>query len=84
MALFWTAASFTYYLITFFLKYIPGNIFVNTSLAAIAEIVAYVVSGFLMKAVGIKLAFMISFGFGAAGGILLAIFFHSSDFLSVI
>ena len=65
MTTFWTASSFSYYMITFFLKYIPGNIYVNTSLSAIAEIIAYVVSGFFMKFMGIKLSFMLAFGLGA-------------------
>ena len=79
MTVFWTSSSFNYYLITFFLKYIPGNIFVNTSLSAIAEISAYICSSFLMKAVGPKISFMCSFALGAVGGILLALFFYSTD-----
>ena len=81
MAALWTAASFGYYLITFFLKYIPGNIYVNTSLASLSEITAYICSGFVMKAFGVRLSFIISFGLGAAGAFLLAAFFNSNDAL---
>ena len=78
MTVFWTSSSFNYYLITFFLKYIPGNIYLNTSLACIAELVAYAISGAIMKVFGTKLSFMIAFILAGRGGILLNLFFNSS------
>lgn len=81
MSMLWTASSFNYYLITFFLKYIPGNIFLNTSLASISEIIAYAASGVLMTKVGTKISFMISFALAAVGGVLLASFFSSEELL---
>ena len=40
MTIFWTSSSMNYYIMSFFLKYIPGNIFVNASLACISELMA--------------------------------------------
>jgi len=81
MTIFWTTGSFNYYIMTFYLKYIPGNIFVNTSLSCTAEIIAYICSGFVMNLFGVKLAYMISFILAAVGGILLVIFFNAEGAL---
>ena len=81
MTVFWTAGSFNYYIITFYLKYIPGNIYVNTSLSSIAEVAAYIGSGLLMNIFGVKLSYMISFWLATAGGILLVIFFNAEGAL---
>ena len=81
MAIFWTASSFNYYIITFYLKYIPGNVFVNTSLSCIAEVFAYIGSGFLINIFGVKLSYIISFILAAVGGVLLVIFFNAEGAL---
>ena len=81
MAVFWTASSFNYYIITFYLKYIPGNIFVNTSLSCIAEIISYLCSGVVMNIFGVKISFIISYILAAVGGILLVIFFNAEGIL---
>ena len=64
-----SATSFNYYLINFYLKYIPGNVFINTSVAAIADFVAHVGVGFIVRMIGNKnaftLSFLITFGAGA-------------------
>ena len=41
----WIASAFNYFLINFRMKYIEGNIFVNTSVASSSEIVAYILGG---------------------------------------
>ena len=73
MTVFWTAGSFNYYIITFYLKYIPGNIYVNTTLSSFAEVAAYIGSGLLFNIFGVKLSYMISFWLATAGGILLSL-----------
>ena len=79
MAIFWTSSSFNYYIITFYLKYIPGSVYVNTVLSCAAEITAYLVSGVIMKIFGVKLSFIIAYILAATGGILMVIFFNASD-----
>ena len=83
MAVFWTASSFDYYLITFFLKYIPGNIFVNTSIASGAEIAAYVLSGWLVKLMGLRISYIIAWLIGATGGILMVCFSNDDSLMGV-
>jgi len=78
MIVMWTASSFDYYFITFFLKYIPGNIYVNTSISSISEIIAYCFSGSLMKILGIKMSYLIAWVIATTGGILM-ICFSGSD-----
>jgi len=41
------AASFNYYLITFYTKYMPGNVYVNTIVSSVAEMVAAFLAGSL-------------------------------------
>ena len=81
MTVFWTTSSLNYFIITFYLKYIPGNIYTNTSLACIAEIVAYIVIGFIMDKFGVKLSFIISYILAAVGGIFLVIFYNADGYL---
>ena len=81
MTVFWSAGSFNYYIITFYLKYIPGNVYVNTSLSCIAEVLAYIGSGLFMNVFGVKLSYICAFILAAAGGILLVIFFNAEGAL---
>lgn len=81
MTVFWSTSSLNYFIITFYLKYIPGNIYTNTSLACIAEIIAYVVIGFIMDKFGVKLSFIISYILAATGGIFLVIFYNADGYL---
>jgi len=81
MCVFWTVSSFNYYIITFYLKYIPGNVYVNTTLSCTAEVIAYLFSGYIMTTFGVKLSYMIGFILAAAGGILLVIFFNAEGAL---
>lgn len=46
MIILWSVTSLNYYLITYYMKYVPGNIFVNTSISTISELLAYASSGF--------------------------------------
>lgn len=73
MVMLWSVTSLNYYLITFFMKYVPGNIYVNTSVSALSELVAYASSGFAYKILGGKPSFWISFFLAGIGGILIAI-----------
>lgn len=82
-SIFWTTSSFNYYLITFFMKYIPGNIFVNTSVSCASEITANFISGLIVKGVGIKRAFVVSYVVAALGGLLLTFMFNEEKIMPV-
>lgn len=47
-----STASFDYYLINFYLKYIPGNVFVNTIVSSISSGVSGFVSGYIVLKLG--------------------------------
>ena len=79
----WTASSFNYYLMTFFLKYIPGNIYTNTAIANASEILAYAASGYLMNIMGIKISYFTGFTVATAGGLLLIFFFGMTKIMPV-
>ena len=80
---FWTVSSFDYYLITFLLKYIPGNIYVNTTISCLSEVVADIVSGWLMAVLGIRLSFLIAFVVGTAGGVMMIFLYNYNSAMAV-
>ena len=45
----WMHGSFNFYLITFYLKSFPGNMFVNAICFAFADMTAYMSSGLVLK-----------------------------------
>jgi len=65
----WVAASFNYYLISFYMKYVPGDIFVNNSVSCVAEIAADLLSCLFVFKLGIKKSFVGSFILAAVGAI---------------
>jgi nitrate/nitrite transporter NarK len=69
-----SATSFNYYLINFYLKYIPGNVYVNTMVASLADCVAHICIGALVKKLGSKNSFTGSFLITVIAGTLLWIF----------
>jgi hypothetical protein len=68
MTVIWIVASFNYYLITFYMKYVPGDIFINTSIGCFAEIFGDILSAVLLQWLGYKLAFIIAFLVAGVGG----------------
>lgn len=63
----WVSSAFGYFLISFQLKYIQGNFFLNNITSGASEIVAYIVSGFIINFLGINLTIVISYIIAAAG-----------------
>lgn len=71
MAFMWVASSFSYYLISFQLKYIEGDFFVNTAVSSLTEAPAYLISGLLYDKIGIKGVLVGSYIISVVGGVLL-------------
>jgi MFS family permease len=67
MTMIWASSSFCYYLISYQLKYIKGNIFVNGMISSTSEIIAYIVSSFVLRQFGIRNTFLISFAISLIG-----------------
>ena len=77
----WSVSSLDYYLISFFMKYIPGDIYVNTTASSVSELIATVISGLIYNLFGAKTAFFLSFALSALGGFLIAFIPNTSTFL---
>ena len=71
MVLAWSASSFNFFIIGFYIKYIPGNIFNNVISTSIADAVSASAVGVIVQHWGAKKTMLASFGCAALGGILL-------------
>jgi hypothetical protein len=80
----WIGASFCYYLISYQLKYIKGDLFTNGIVSSISECFAYAISGFMQQTFGLNRMFVFSFFLGALG-MLCLILINTDDqfFLSL-
>ena len=72
MVVLWSVTSLNYYLITYYMKYVPGNIYVNTTVSTVSELLGYGLSGIAILSFGGKASFTISFLISAVGGFLIA------------
>ena len=63
----WSAASLSYYLIAYQLKYIKGDMFINGLVSSTSEIAAYILSGQLLSCISIQNLLRASFLLGVAG-----------------
>lgn len=71
----WVHGSFNFYMITFYLKYFPGNIYVNAMSFAGADLVAYTCSGIILKFFTIRQGLTFSYSVALTSGILYFFFF---------
>lgn len=54
--------SFNYYMVNFFMKYVGGNIFINTLLSSISESIGNFAVSPIHKYSNTKVSFMVMFG----------------------
>ena len=80
MTLCWSSGSFNSFLISFMLKYFPGDIYVNTLASASSDIAAAALSGILYNIVGPRRALGIFFGLACLAGCLIVWYEHSIHF----
>ena len=73
MTMVWVASSFCYYLIAFQLKFIQGDIWINSITSSTSELFAFGLSGVIVGRLGLKWTVVISFFIANVGMILLAI-----------
>jgi Na+/melibiose symporter-like transporter len=74
MAIIWLSGSFCYYLISYQLKYIDGDLYLNSIVSSISEIIAYIISGLLYKQLGLKTSLRLSLITAFIGMICLLLF----------
>ena len=71
MIVMWMASSINFMLINLYLKYVPGGIYLNFSIAGVAEILANLAAGVIFAKFGPRLTFVVGYAISLAGGILL-------------
>ena len=69
----WVASSLDDYMLVLYMKYIPGNIYINTTVATITIIIAIIASGYSLHIFGPKYSFIFSYFLAAGGGFLIAL-----------
>lgn len=74
MNIVWTSVTFGYYLIAYYLKYIPGDLYTNVILSSLAEVLACLGSGWVTQKVGVKTNMIISFALAGIFGYSLTFF----------
>lgn len=67
-ALLYMEATFNFYLLTFYLKYFPGNIFSNSAYFACSDLIAFVLAGVFLKKLGMKISIRIAATLALIGG----------------
>jgi len=71
MVLSWSASSFCFYILSFYLKYIPGDIFINTIIVSVADLISSLVTGLMAQWIGAQRTMTLSFLLSTVGGFLL-------------
>ena len=69
------AASFNYYLLNFFLKYLKGDVFTNSAVSSIAETIAHALAGVIVLKIGAIRGLFLSNTLSAVAATLLWISF---------
>eukprot|EP00347_Sterkiella_histriomuscorum_P019689 403340662 len=76
---FWIVSSFDYYLISFQMKYINGDIFINTIVSSVSEVIAYILSGAFYMYIGFRISFLVSFIIAIIGSLFYVIFKNTAS-----
>lgn len=79
----WLHGSFNFYMITFYLKYFPGNIFVNAMSFASADLMAYASSGVVLKFFSIKQGLWFSYGLATTASVAYLFLYKSENELMI-
>lgn len=78
----WIASSFNLYLVTYELKYIPGNIFKNSLITSLSDVPFTLIGGFIYHRFGIRIILTLAFTMAIAGS--LSIIFASEGNDSIV
>ena len=72
--LLWSMCSFNFYMLTFFMKYFPGNIFENSLCFAFSDLVAFTVSGLVIRYSSVVSGYRLAFLISSIGGVFYMLF----------
>ena len=70
----WSMCSFNFYMLTFFMKYFPGNIFENSLCFAVSDLLAFTLSGLVIKYTSVPRGYRLAFLISSCGGGLYILF----------
>ena len=76
-------SSFNFYMLTFFLKYFPGNIFENSLCFACSDLLAFTLSGVVIKYTRVTNGFRLAFIISSVGAILYLLFQKERSFIPI-
>jgi hypothetical protein len=62
--------TFNFYLLSFYLKYFPGNIFENSLYFACSDLTAFVLAGVMLKYTGMKISLRVASTLALTGGFM--------------
>jgi MFS family permease len=79
----WSASSSCFYIIGFYVKYIPGDAFMNIIVTSIADAISSIAAGSISQAIGAKNTLFMSFSLATFGAIAL-MFSGTNKYLIVI
>jgi len=74
MLFIWICVSTSYYITNFILKYLKGDIFLNSSVSALSEVVSICVAGYIYIKLGVKKALSTAFILGFIGAAIIGVF----------
>ena len=67
----WMTSSINFMLINLYLKYVPGGVYLNFSIAGVAEILSNLAAGILFAYFGPRWTYVVGYSISIAGGALL-------------
>jgi hypothetical protein len=65
----WLLSSFNFYLTVFYLKRFPGSVYFNSLTYAFSDIIAFTMSGLILKFYTVKKGLRISYSLSFIGGV---------------
>jgi len=78
----WFTASFNYYMVTFLLKYFPGDFFVNCIVSSSADITACAFSGLIYQRLGAKQSLQLCYVIATVAGAAILAYEHNIGLFS--
>jgi len=83
IALSWSASTVCFYIIGFYIKYIPGDVFINIIIVSIADALSSIGAGIVASSIGAKKTLFMSFSLATIAGMGL-IFAGNNTFLIMV
>lgn len=80
----WAACAFSYYMVGFYVKYIPGDIYTNVIIAQISDVSSSFIGGYIANRIGSKQTLILSFATASVFGLAMNYVNPSNTMLTLI